>query len=229
MALYAGHNIPDVYWICAGCFMTSCGWVDALIYTLTRRVLLKPELSTSNGTNNTGPMPATPRTPALGNSRHMYESPPTVGIGIDDKDLFPPNLVLDLPGREKMSPTGITNESASDELELKAFDEVANHARIARVRAPPQTRTGKRSPNQLTKRPPDNRNPFSLPRLHNQRGTAANNNNEDMPNGNTTNIATGGSPCLPPIAIDGGIIVTNDVHVEHNQRSDYRRSGGHDA
>jgi hypothetical protein len=99
MALSAGHRIPDVYWICAGCFMTSCGWVDALIYTLTRRIILKPELSSPAGTNNTGGNAATSRTPALRNARRMHETMPTANNTIDDKDDFSDGLVGDFSGR----------------------------------------------------------------------------------------------------------------------------------
>jgi hypothetical protein len=228
MALSAGHRIPDVYWICAGCFMTSCGWVDALIYTLTRRIILKPELSSPAGTNNTGGNAATSRTPALRNARRMHETMPTANNTIDDKDDFSDGLVGDFSGREKKPIIGNTHDSGSDELELKAFGETATHTYTIGVQTPPPTRAGKKSPNLLTKRSPDHRSPFSISHLYSQRSNE-NESNESLPNGNITNVATGGDPSLPPVHNDGGIIITNDVHIEHNKRSEHSGSGGPDA
>jgi hypothetical protein len=46
MAVMAGKILPDSFFMVAGALLTSCGWVDALLYTLTRRVLVNNELST---------------------------------------------------------------------------------------------------------------------------------------------------------------------------------------
>jgi hypothetical protein len=46
MAIMAGNQLPDTFFMVAGALLTSCGWVDALLYTLTRRVLVNTELST---------------------------------------------------------------------------------------------------------------------------------------------------------------------------------------
>ncbi|KAF2460285.1 G protein-coupled glucose receptor regulating Gpa2-domain-containing protein [Lineolata rhizophorae] len=43
MASMSGRDLPYTYWTIAGSFMTSCGWIDALLYTLTRRVLISGE------------------------------------------------------------------------------------------------------------------------------------------------------------------------------------------
>jgi len=231
MALYAGHTIPDVYWICAGCFMTSCGWVDALIYTLTRRVILKPELSTAAGTNNTGVNHGSSRTPALRNHRRVHKNVLAVSNTIDDKNAFSEAITLDSSGREKKPVIGNGRDSGSDELELKAFDDTATHTYTVRVTTPPPSRSGKKSPNLLTKRSPDVRNPPPLSRLYSQRSIILindNESNEHIPNGNTANVVTGGVPSLPPINSDGGIIITNDVHIEHNKRSGHNNNDVHD-
>ena len=44
MAAMTGITLPDTYYCVAGSLMTSCGWLDALLYTLTRRVLISTEL-----------------------------------------------------------------------------------------------------------------------------------------------------------------------------------------
>lgn len=46
MVAMGGKTLPDSFFIVAGALLTSCGWVDALLYTLTRRVLVNNELST---------------------------------------------------------------------------------------------------------------------------------------------------------------------------------------
>jgi hypothetical protein len=63
MVVMTGHDMPDVFFVIAGCLLTSCGWVDALLYALTRRVLVSGDLSTGNynrtatGTNPNGARP----------------------------------------------------------------------------------------------------------------------------------------------------------------------------
>jgi hypothetical protein len=39
--------MPDVFFCAAGTLLTSCGWIDALLYTMTRRVFVSNELSTA--------------------------------------------------------------------------------------------------------------------------------------------------------------------------------------
>lgn len=46
MIAMTGRTLPDVFFVVAGALLTSCGWVDALLYTLTRRILVNNELST---------------------------------------------------------------------------------------------------------------------------------------------------------------------------------------
>jgi hypothetical protein len=47
MAVMGGKKLPDSFFLVAGALLTSCGWVDALLYALTRRVLVNNELSTT--------------------------------------------------------------------------------------------------------------------------------------------------------------------------------------
>ena len=63
MVSMAGVTLPDVFFPIAGSFLTSCGWVDALLYTLTRRVFINGDISgnaynrttTASGFNNARP------------------------------------------------------------------------------------------------------------------------------------------------------------------------------
>ena len=48
MASMSGAKLPDSFFAFAGTMLTSCGWIDALLYTLTRRVLLTNNLSGGN-------------------------------------------------------------------------------------------------------------------------------------------------------------------------------------
>lgn len=53
MVAMTGHRMSDTFYLIAGCLLTSCGWIDALLYTLTRRVLVSTDLSTGQY-NRTG-------------------------------------------------------------------------------------------------------------------------------------------------------------------------------
>jgi hypothetical protein len=46
MISMTGTELPDTFFCVAGTLLTSCGWIDALLYTLTRRVLVTNDLST---------------------------------------------------------------------------------------------------------------------------------------------------------------------------------------
>ncbi|KAF7444487.1 Git3 multi-domain protein [Pyrenophora tritici-repentis] len=45
MVAMTGEPMSENFYIIAGCLLTSCGWIDALLYTLTRRVLVSGDLS----------------------------------------------------------------------------------------------------------------------------------------------------------------------------------------
>jgi len=44
MLLYAGHGVPQMVLLVGGILVTCCGWVNALVYIITRRVFV-PERS----------------------------------------------------------------------------------------------------------------------------------------------------------------------------------------
>ena len=46
MATMTGIVLPETFFCVAGSLLTSCGWIDALLYTLTRRILVSNDLST---------------------------------------------------------------------------------------------------------------------------------------------------------------------------------------
>lgn len=52
MAAMTGVTLPDTYYCVAGSLITSCGWLDALLYTLTRRVLISTELMNKPNSHN---------------------------------------------------------------------------------------------------------------------------------------------------------------------------------
>lgn len=47
MVAMTGTPMPDVFFCVAGSLLTSCGWIDALLYALTRRILVTNEISTA--------------------------------------------------------------------------------------------------------------------------------------------------------------------------------------
>jgi hypothetical protein len=46
MVAMTGQHMPELFYVVAGSLLTSCGWIDALLYTLTRRILVSGDLST---------------------------------------------------------------------------------------------------------------------------------------------------------------------------------------
>jgi hypothetical protein len=48
MVAMTGTQMPDVFFVIAGSLLTSCGWIDALLYALTRRILVSHEVSTGH-------------------------------------------------------------------------------------------------------------------------------------------------------------------------------------
>ncbi|GME27887.1 putative integral membrane protein [Neofusicoccum parvum] len=54
MASMTGKSLPLTYYCVAGSMMTSCGWVDALLYALTRRVLVSAEIDPRNKSSSGG-------------------------------------------------------------------------------------------------------------------------------------------------------------------------------
>jgi G protein-coupled glucose receptor regulating Gpa2 C-term len=48
IASLAGNNPSPSYLLIGGCFMTSAGWIDCLLYAFTRRAFLTTTLSTVN-------------------------------------------------------------------------------------------------------------------------------------------------------------------------------------
>ncbi|KAK8155033.1 G protein-coupled glucose receptor regulating Gpa2-domain-containing protein [Phyllosticta citrichinensis] len=55
MAVMTGHQVPVTYFAIAGMLMTSCGWIDVFLYTLTRRVLVSNELDPRKTGSQRGP------------------------------------------------------------------------------------------------------------------------------------------------------------------------------
>lgn len=55
MVAMTGTPMPDMFFCVAGSLLTSCGWIDALLYTFTRRILTNQDMSTGhyNHTHNT--------------------------------------------------------------------------------------------------------------------------------------------------------------------------------
>lgn len=50
MVAMTGTDLPDTFLCIAGALLTSCGWIDALLYALTRRILVSNNLSTGGHT-----------------------------------------------------------------------------------------------------------------------------------------------------------------------------------
>ncbi|KAF2467208.1 uncharacterized protein BDR25DRAFT_292249 [Lindgomyces ingoldianus] len=45
MVAMTGTKMPDLFFVVTGALLTSCGWIDALLYALTRRILIPNQIS----------------------------------------------------------------------------------------------------------------------------------------------------------------------------------------
>lgn len=51
MVVMTGTELSDTFFCVVGALLTSCGWIDALLYTLTRRIILSSDLTSQDGYN----------------------------------------------------------------------------------------------------------------------------------------------------------------------------------
>jgi len=194
MANYAGHTIPDQYSVLCGCFLISCGWANALTYTLTRRILLKGEFSAA-----TGPFQSIEHgSSKYGTKRSAHLSP---SFGDYDKGMSGTNLSNDDLQTKLSNHHGavlVTCASASDDIDLKPFDEHASdhsHGPLIRIQSP----TAVYRTTLSTDEPYEHRTTFSPPNFSRNL------------HGNTANVEAGS---FTPINLNiDGITVTNDIHV----------------
>ncbi|KAK7513317.1 G protein-coupled glucose receptor regulating Gpa2-domain-containing protein [Phyllosticta citriasiana] len=91
MAAMTGHNLPNTYFAIAGMLMTSCGWIDVFLYTLTRRVLVSNELDPRKTGSGRGP---------YGSGWEIASFDKQVGNKMGD------NIVTITGGRDARSPRG---------------------------------------------------------------------------------------------------------------------------
>lgn len=70
MLSMTGRKLPDAFFVAGGTLLTSCGWVDALLYTLTRRILVSNQLSTGRHTYSNNVTTPTTNAARPGDERH---------------------------------------------------------------------------------------------------------------------------------------------------------------
>jgi hypothetical protein len=74
MASQSGRHVSDDFFIAAGACMASCGWIDVILYTITRRTIVfqSDDLSnhTRQGDGNNISLPVRP-----------YGNSATIGVG----------------------------------------------------------------------------------------------------------------------------------------------------
>lgn len=71
MVAMAGIDMPDVFFMVAGSLLTSCGWIDALLYTLTRRVFVGGDISSHHYNRTLTAITTNPARPADANDIGM--------------------------------------------------------------------------------------------------------------------------------------------------------------
>ena len=114
MCSAASTSLPNQYFIGAGALLASCGWLDAVLYTVTRRVLLKNGQGGSSGSSYpyvTSGLGQRTTWISSGTAPDRYSSTPGAfghhGAGMS-------NMTLETEGKSATVPT-IREE---DELEL---------------------------------------------------------------------------------------------------------------
>lgn len=199
MAAYAGHTIPAVYLLVAGCFMVSCGWVNALIYTLTRRILLKREVSTNNGTFQT-----------IGNESSKGDAKKGSRIRSDidmlDATISDQTLPNDKLPTKLADGVTIACSSGAHDVDCTAFDESASNISqgpLIHMHAMPPVYENSQNPPPTAQHDhsPRHHSPFSLSRMYfNSAGRDSQ--RRDRRHGSSPDLSS------------GGIVVTNDIHVD---------------
>ena len=54
MSTMSSHNPPETFYLAAGALFTCAGWIDTVLYTITRRTLLFQELGSRRRTRMVG-------------------------------------------------------------------------------------------------------------------------------------------------------------------------------
>ena len=119
MAAMAGNKLPVAFYGVAGSFLTSCGWLDTLLYTLTRRVFIKSERPMTGVSTNVQSRASTAISAQQQQQRRW----------LGKRERVPP-----LPLNDASWPL---STFASMTVDLKDFSEVASEDGTAFVLAPP--------------------------------------------------------------------------------------------
>lgn len=99
MVAMTGTPMPDVFFVIAGSLLTSCGWIDALLYALTRRILVSHE-------NSTGPSGQYNRTVVTTVNTTSAARPGDIehyGLMSMDKETVPARSVTIVGGSNRLS------------------------------------------------------------------------------------------------------------------------------
>ncbi|KZM19718.1 uncharacterized protein EKO05_0004286 [Ascochyta rabiei] len=96
MVAMTGTQMPDVFFCVAGSLLTSCGWIDALLYALTRRILVTNDISTAQY-NRTVVTTINTNNPARPGDAEDY------GLVSMDKETVPARSITIVGGSNRLS------------------------------------------------------------------------------------------------------------------------------
>ena len=96
MVAMTGTPMPDVFFCIAGSLLTSCGWIDALLYALTRRILVSNEVSSAHYNRTVATTVNTSHTARPGDFEHY-------GLMSMDKENKPARSVTIVGGNNALS------------------------------------------------------------------------------------------------------------------------------
>jgi G protein-coupled glucose receptor regulating Gpa2 C-term len=131
MAAMAGNKLPIAFYGVAGSFLTSCGWLDTLLYTLTRRVFIKAERPM------TGVSTHVQSRASAAISAHQQQQRRWLGVVAGKREKVPP-----LPTRN--DPSWPLSTFASMTVDFKDLSEAASDDGTAFALAPPGSLDGSR-------------------------------------------------------------------------------------
>jgi hypothetical protein len=89
----SGTQLPDAFFCVAGTLLTSCGWIDALLYTLTRRIFITNEHSSNHTHRRTANL-----TVATQNGTRPGDTASAIGMSSMDKEMGPTDRSVTIVG-----------------------------------------------------------------------------------------------------------------------------------
>ncbi|PGH35929.1 hypothetical protein GX50_01254 [[Emmonsia] crescens] len=127
MSMMNGRHPGMPYFYSSGSLLLCSGWVDSILYFLTRRRLLEADIPTENGSDNSQ------------KCDHSYDIPPTIGGGIRGVDHRNKPSPATLKNGRPLQTASSSTDHIIDTVELPEFGQVNQITRIEITSEPTRT------------------------------------------------------------------------------------------